>query len=375
MNTAEVYQTQLRKARQQVQEDFEKELDKWQNRAFYTSAGLGLGSLASSATGVGLPVGAAAGLASGAIDLANAGVYGARALYNLAKGNTEKAKELGWEAGLNALFAIPFIGDMGQAGKLGKQVMGADKAAQAVKASNSGLKAAETVAKAAPEAAQVVQRGARTVNRTPGAVRQRPPRPGAPARQPVSVGAGVSPTLKVGRTGSTVGKAAASAGRGAGKAGKSAKAIAGGAVGLGAAGIIAKAVSDTIKKKKSSGDDVPEEIIRPENRVPVGVMHSRLGEWEPGEPSGYAHSIHPRSSSDRHDRFGAAWNQFDIGLQHNARRASYAQKTALPTFENYENNEPDLSSKVKFAVNKYLNSKEGSALKNHLDKVKKSIEL
>ena len=375
-NLTKAYSNQLRSLRKQINEGFEDELDKWQNRAMYTSAGLGLGSLASSATGVGLPVGAAAAIASGGIDLANAGVYGARALYNLAKGDTEKAKEMGWEAGLNALFAIPFIGDVIQGGKAAKSLIGAEKAAEAVKASNSGIKAVETAAKAAPEAAKVAQtaqRGARTVNKTPGIPRQRPTTVGTKTRvrQTVPAGRVASPAAKVGKAAIDAEKAvkAVASGSKIAKAVKAVRAIGKGSIGAAAGAAIATAVAKALRDRE---DRVPDEEKITINRVPAGVQHGRIGEWEAGIAD-YAKSVHPTSRM-ADDRFGGAWNQFSINLQHNAFRNLEAQKRGLPTFENYEPSQSNLSSKIKFAVNKYLNSKEGSELKNHLDNVKKTIE-
>lgn len=383
MNLTEIYEKQYTLAKikldEKTGESWSDTLDKWQDRADYASlAGAGVG-LGASVTGVGLPVGAAATLASTVVDLANAGVYGGRAIYDLATGDTEKAKEHALSAGLRALFAVPYLGDVAQAGKAVKA---------ATTAAGTAEKAAATAAKAAPEVAATASKvetaaarqGARNAMRGERRVQLPGQRAGAgtrnaPVREPATVPAGRTPVRVPGGGAKVTPKARIPGGAAGAAAGTGAKAatalskgrrIAGGAAAAGAAGIVAKTLLD---KATDSDDTVPG--LRPgdpndriiDTRMPVGLSLGRLGMYDTGDPTPFSRSSssNPHIQAELRNKFNPMW------------ALTPQQRETLRTYGESYDPENALKGKVKVAVNKYLNSPQGYQLNKHLESIRKNL--
>lgn len=378
MNSKQIYQRQYQIAKNKLDNNLNEgvsdTLDRIQNAADWASLGLAGGGLAATATGVGAPAGAVATVAGTALDIANAATYGGRAIHSLFTGDVEKAKSHAIDAGLRALFAIPFIGDVAQAGKVMKAASTAAKTAPDAAAATT--KALETTAKSAPETAAKVANAETAAMRTGKRVNvpQRstrtttsPQQPKVPSRKiPAEVPAGspgkssVSTKAKVEKTtGVGVGGFGKSASR-TGKVVDAAKKV-GVPVGV---GVVAKTIFDKITGKDSAGpDDVPNNKISepeeiPDRRVGVGVDLGRLGIHDPGDPAGSSKSVISAADQRIRDKFDPMWS------------ISPAQREILRRGISESH---DLKHKVKIAVNKYLNSPQGMKLNQHLEVLRKNL--
>ena len=356
MNLSEIYEKQYSIAKIKLNEKKEESwsdwLDRQQNRADIASLGTAGVALGSAATGVGAPVGAVASLASAGIDIANALAYGGRAIHSLATGDSAKAKEHAFSAGLRALFAVPFLGDMAQAGK-------------AIKTAGSAEKAVATAARSAPEvaAAAAATRGARRVivpaGRGAAPPRTRPSRvPGKTTTPPVTRPSRTAPVARgVGKaaTAAAAKQAARTGAKGMSRLGKAAAAV--------GAGVVAKTLMD---KATGAGESpIPGGLSPgdPSNRIydtrsPVGVDLSRLGIFDTGDaamPSQSSSSNPQLMRSKFHPMFALSPRQ-----REELRMESYDP-------------EANLKSKVKSAVTKYLNSPQGYKLNKHLESIRKNL--
>lgn len=369
------YQLAKIKLNEENKESWSDWLDKWQNRADIASlAGAGAG-LASTATGVGAPVGAGAVAASTGIDLANAGVYAGRSIYDLAHGDVASAKSHAFDAALRGVFAIPYIGDIAQAGRAAKTAakaaevgteVGAKTATRAARAAEVGTEVAAKE-KAAVGATQrsnrrvplPTERPAKVPPRTPKTPSEVPTRTPTrvPPRRPIvpsEAGVAAKEAEKVG-TGLLKGKVA----QNVLKAGK----VAGGAA-------IAKIIYDTLTGKGGTKGETEDEtgsqrelrVMRDLNPLITGTFDNTL--------AGYATNPRRDSGMAGHvsSRFRNPW-QIDPILASSGKLTSVDSRGRLT-----ENSDEDLSVRVKNAVSAYLKSKQGKDLDKHLDLLKKSIE-
>jgi len=85
------------------------------------------------------PASPVAELSSTAIDLANAGIYGARSVGELVSGNYAKAGEHALSAALRTAFAIPYLGTALQGGKAAHAATTAAKSARSAEKASVGL--------------------------------------------------------------------------------------------------------------------------------------------------------------------------------------------------------------------------------------------
>jgi len=317
--------------------------DKALNAAELASAGVGVGGLAASATGVGAAVGVPAMLASSVADLGLAAARAARGEWGA--------------AGLNLLGAIPVVGDIAQGGKLAKAGVEAADAATAVK----GFKQVETPM-VTPRPSPKTPSKPRT---TPG--RKETTKPiEEPDVSTITKGTGVKPATKLtsglGRLATTgvpagsrtarilsspVTKGALAAGAGA-------------AVGSGLATSVGDSVGDVISSIPKESLPIPTQAGDP------GFY--QLGSFSSTDPSSYAKSI--RSGQPQQGE-RAGYHPFftmptDVAMQYRRRNVG------LP--ESVEYNTRDvLYKKAYSAVNRYLRSTEGRQLNNHISDIKKGV--
>jgi len=130
MNRKKIYEHQFSKAYNQLNEFVNPSVVKKTRSAWYdhphlqtaqdvgdvASLGLAAGAIGTAASGVGLPASPFLELGSTGLDLANAGVYGARAVGALVSGDYGQAGSHALDAGLRGLAAIPYGGTIAQGG-------------------------------------------------------------------------------------------------------------------------------------------------------------------------------------------------------------------------------------------------------------------
>ena len=322
--------------------------DKALNAAELASAGVGVGGLAASATGVGAAVGVPAMLASSVADLGLAAARAARGEWGA--------------AGLNLLGAIPVVGDIAQGGKLVKAGVKAADASTAVK----GFKQVETPM-VTPRPSPKTPSKPRT---TPG--RKETTKPiEEPDVSTITKDIGIKPATKltsglgkvtntgvpaVSRTSrilsSPVTQGAIAAGAGA-------------ALGSGIGKGVATSVADLVT-------DEPIEKL-PKESLPIPTQAGdpgfyQLGAFSSTDPSSYAKSITtPRSR----DGEVVGYNPF-VTMPVQAAMQTRRRNVGLP--ESVEYNTRDvLYKKAYSAVNRYLRSTEGRQLNNHISDIKKGV--
>lgn len=317
--------------------------DKALNAAELASAGVGVGGLAASATGVGAAVGVPAMLASSVADLGLAAARAARGEWGA--------------AGLNLLGAIPVVGDIAQGGKLVKAGVKAADASTAVK----GFKQVETPM-VTPRPSPKTPSKPRT---TPG--RKETTKPiEEPDVSTITKDTGVKPGTKLtsglGRIATTGVPAGSKTARilsnpvtkGALTTG------AGAAIGSGIATSVGDSVGDAISSIPKESLPIPTQVGDP------GVY--ALGSFASTDPSSYAKSIR---SGQAQQGERAGYHPFftmpsEVAMQYRRRNVG------LPESVEY-NNRDLLYKKAYSAVNRYLRSTEGRQLNNHISDIKKGV--
>jgi hypothetical protein len=390
INRKAIYESQLNKAKIQFnlaeqerawydyilnRETEEDTADSILDKLEYGSAGLGALALGSAATGIGAPVGAVLSVGSTIGDLAAAAGRLGQAGYHYIKDNPEKAKESLASAGLNLAFAIPFIGDAGQAARLAKgasKAMGAAQdASKAAKATSPTMRAAHA-ANAATDAADAATDASKVAKTTKTGVDVGKEIVHVPKTATgVEVGKEI---VHVPKTATRIGGELATTGgklaRTGGRLAKVTRALTRTGLGVGGGYLLAKAINNIIGPEESpySPEDAEEISKKAVTDMKLGSLG--VGQFDPGEASKSVSSVVSKRSSDDDDRFqyGRAFriNPEDI-LDY--RRSNTALSRGLT-----ENADLMLYKKIKNNVNSYLKSKEGEDLKNHLERISKEID-
>lgn len=267
---------------------------------------------------------------TGVVDLANAARYAAKGQWG--------------DAAISALGAIPYVGDLGKAGRVAKAVTKVDKPITV------------TAKRVYPKAASVTEVKPFKPSPKPTAgpaIPQSLPSANLPMQLPSSPSGG---SLAVRKTGALA---------------KTTRDIATGAA---ASEIIraAKRVYDDANDNEDDDEDNSKSkmVIEPKPETQLNLQ--RLSVYDPGDPSGYSKSVVAKRG---HEELPHGYHPFftgPIGIETNRRRSTYAHKMGLP--ESIEN-ENIIKNRIKNSVKNYLKSQEGKKLNNHLENIRKSIDL
>jgi len=267
---------------------------------------------------------------TGAVDLANAVRYAAKGKWA--------------DAGISALGAIPYVGDLAKASRVTKA---------ATKAITKADAPIEVVARRIPRKAQSVTE----------VKPRKAPDFDIPSSKPSS-SLKMFPSTTTASPSNIVKKSP-------GALAKTARDIATGAA---ATEIVraAKRVYDKSGSDDEDDDSGDKSKMTYDPRPETQLNLQRLSIFDPGEASGYSKSV---VSKRGHEDLPPGYHPFftgPVGVELHRRRSSYAHSKGLP--ESVEN-ENVIKNRIKSSVANYLKSKDGKKLNDHLESVRKAIDL